>query len=91
MMKMVSEMTQMVNSYSQSIAKLEAQVGQMTNTLNRRKEGKLPSQPMVNPKGHYMVEEGTSHHKQVQAIITLGIRSLIKNHVKKKNEETEAS
>jgi hypothetical protein len=64
----------------------------MTNTLNRREEGKFPSQPVVNPKGHYMVEEGTSHHKQVQAIITLRIRRLIKNHVKeKKDEETEAS
>jgi DNA anti-recombination protein RmuC len=58
----VGEMTQTVNSHSQSIAKLEAQVGQIANTLNRRKEGKLPSQLVVNPKGHYRVNEGTSHH-----------------------------
>jgi hypothetical protein len=39
----VSDLTQTVNSHSQSIAKLEAQVGQISNTLNRREEGKLPS------------------------------------------------
>jgi hypothetical protein len=44
-------MSQTVNLHSQSIAKLEAQVGQIANTLNRREEGKLPSQPVANPKG----------------------------------------
>jgi peptidoglycan hydrolase CwlO-like protein len=39
----VSDLNQTVNSHSQSIAKLEAQVGQIANTLNRREEGKLPS------------------------------------------------
>jgi len=33
-----------VNSHSQSIAKLEAQMGQIANTLNMREDGKLPSQ-----------------------------------------------
>jgi predicted phage tail protein len=37
------EMSLTVNSHSQSIAKLETQMGQMANTLNRREEGKLPS------------------------------------------------
>ena len=59
------ELSQTVNSYSQSIAKLETQMGQMANTLNRREEGKLPSQPVVNPTGIYMVEGSTSHLKQV--------------------------
>jgi uncharacterized coiled-coil protein SlyX len=54
------EMSQIVNSHSQSIAKLKAQVGQIANTLNRREEGKLPSQSVVNPKGLYMVNT-TSH------------------------------
>jgi uncharacterized coiled-coil protein SlyX len=55
------EMSQIVNSHSQSIAKLETQMGQIVNTLNRREEGKLPSQPVMNPKGLYMVNEETSH------------------------------
>ena len=67
----LSKMTQAVNSHFQSIAKLEAQVGQIANTLNRMEEGKLPSQPMVNPKGLYMVEGSTFHLEQVQTIITL--------------------
>jgi uncharacterized coiled-coil protein SlyX len=55
------EISHTVNSHSQSIAKLETQMGQMANTLNRREEGKLPSQPMMNPKGLYMIDEETSH------------------------------
>jgi ArsR family metal-binding transcriptional regulator len=62
---MVGKMSHTINSYSQSIAKLETQVGQIANTFNRREEGKLPSQPMVNPKGHYMVNEDALHHQQV--------------------------
>jgi uncharacterized coiled-coil protein SlyX len=55
------EMSRTVNSHSQSIAKLETQMGQMANTLNRREEGKLPSQPVINPKGLYMIDEESSH------------------------------
>jgi uncharacterized coiled-coil protein SlyX len=55
------KMSQTINSHSQSIAKLETQMGQMANTLNRREEGKLLSQPMMNPKRLYMVNEETSH------------------------------
>jgi hypothetical protein len=63
----------------------------MANTLNRREEGKLPSQPVVNPKGHYMVNENTSHHHQVQAITTLRSRRVVDNQVEeKKDEHTEA-
>ena len=58
----VGEISQIVNSHSQSIAKLETEVGQMANTLNRREEGKLPSQPVANPKGLYMVNKETSPH-----------------------------
>jgi hypothetical protein len=64
----------------------------MANTLNRREEGKLPSQPVVNSKGHYMVNEDTSHHHQVQAITTLRSGRLVDNQVEeKKNEHPEAS
>jgi hypothetical protein len=66
-------------------------MGQMVNTLNIRKEGKLPSQPMVNPKGLYMVNE-TSHLEQVQAITTLRSGKLVDNQVEdKKDEHTEVS
>jgi hypothetical protein len=41
--QIMGEIHQTVNSHSQSIAKLETQLGQMANTLNRREEGKLPS------------------------------------------------
>jgi hypothetical protein len=54
----VGNMAQTVNFHFQSIAKLEAaQVRQIANSLKRREKEKLPSQPVVNPKGHYMVNE----------------------------------
>jgi uncharacterized phage infection (PIP) family protein YhgE len=85
------EMTQAINSHSQSIAKLETQMGQMANTLNRREEGKLPSQPVINPKGLYMVNEKTSH-QHVQSITTLRSGKLVDNQVEnKKDEHTEVS
>jgi uncharacterized coiled-coil protein SlyX len=85
------EISHTVNFHSQSIAKLETQMGQMVNTLNRREEGKLPSQPVVNHKGLYMVN-ATSHLEQVQAITTLRSRKLIDNQVEdKRDEHTEVS
>jgi hypothetical protein len=60
----------------------------MANTLNRREEGKLPSQPMMNPKGLYMVDEETSH-QHVQSITTLRSEKLLDNQVGKKEEHTE--
>jgi hypothetical protein len=63
----------------------------MANTLNRREEGKLPSQPVMNPKGLYMVDEETSH-QHVQSITTLRSGKLVDNQVgKKKEEHTEVS
>jgi uncharacterized coiled-coil protein SlyX len=80
------EMSHTVNSHSQSIAKLETQMGQMANALNRMEEGKLTSQPVVNPKGLYMVNE-TSHLEQIQAITTLRSGRVVDNHVEGKKEE----
>jgi hypothetical protein len=34
----------------QAIAKMEVQMGQMANHLSEREKGKLPSQPVPNPK-----------------------------------------
>ena len=45
------ESQQVQNIQAQAIAKLEIQMGQIANTLNLRPEGKLPSQPVTNPKG----------------------------------------
>jgi hypothetical protein len=79
------EMSRTVNSHSQSIAKLETQMGQMANTLNRREEGKLPSQPVTNPKGLYMMD-GESSHQHVQSITTLRSGKLVDNQVERKKE-----
>jgi hypothetical protein len=80
------DMSHTVNSHSQSIAKLETQMGQMANTLNRREERKLPSQPVMNPKGLYMVNEETSH-QHVQSITTLRSGKLVDNQVREKKDE----
>jgi hypothetical protein len=74
----------MLNSHSQSIAKLEGQVGQLANALNQRREGKLPSQPVANPKGQYMVDGnafGSGTHEQVQAVTTLRSGKTVDNQV----------
>jgi hypothetical protein len=63
-----TQLSQLLHSHSQSITKLEFQIGQLANTLNQREEGKLLSQPMPNPKGLYMIDEhasSNSHHEQV--------------------------
>jgi hypothetical protein len=89
--QIVGEIHQTINSHSQSIAKLETQMGQMANTLNRREEGKLPSQPVMNPKGLYMVNEETPH-QHVQSITTLRSGKLVDNQVgNKKDVHTEIS
>jgi hypothetical protein len=58
----------------------------MANTLNRREEGELPSQPVMNPKGLYMIDEETSH-QHVQSITTLRSGKLVDNQVGKKKEK----
>ena len=63
----------------------------MANTLNKREEGKLPSQPVTNPKGLYMVNEETSH-QHVQSITPLRSGKLVDNQVgDKKDEHIEVS
>jgi hypothetical protein len=82
---------QLLHSHSQSIAKIKAQVRQIANALNRMEKGMLPSQPVANSRGQYMVEGSTSHLEQVQAITTLKSGKVINNHVEeKKDEQTEA-
>ncbi|XP_059436548.1 probable LRR receptor-like serine/threonine-protein kinase At3g47570 [Corylus avellana] len=59
---------QILNSHTQAIDKMETQLGQMANTLNRMEEGELPNQPVANPRGQYIEEGSTSNLKQVQAM-----------------------
>jgi hypothetical protein len=42
--------TQILNFHSQSIAKLEVQLGQLAKPLNEREQGKCSSSPVTNPK-----------------------------------------
>ena len=66
--------TQVLHSHTQSIVKLEIQIGQLATTFNRREEGKLLGQPINNPKGQYRAESSTSSKnfvEQAKAIMTL--------------------
>jgi hypothetical protein len=42
--------TQILNSHSQSIAKLEVQLGQLAKSFNEREIGKCSSQPVASPR-----------------------------------------
>jgi hypothetical protein len=42
--------TQILNSHSQSIAKLEVQLGQLAKSFNEREIGKCSSPPVTNPR-----------------------------------------
>ena len=72
---------QILNSYTQAIAKMETKLEKMANTLNRVEDIKLPNQLVANPRGQYVVDESTSNLKQVQAITTLRSWKMFDNHV----------
>ena len=77
----VEASNQVQNSHTQSIARLETQIGQIAATVYKREDGKLPSQPTVNPKGQYMVDQ----NDQVQAITTLRNGKTVDNRVEVKD------
>ncbi len=82
--------TQLLHSHSQSIAKLEVQIGQLANALNQREEWKLSSQPLPKPKGNYMIDEhasSNSHHEQVQGNTNLRSGGIVNNRVEKRRTE----
>lgn len=59
---------------TQAIAKLETQMGQLASHLGEREKGKFPSQPIVNPKGQFAINDssGPSHEQEhVQSVTTL--------------------
>ncbi|KAF7844320.1 uncharacterized protein G2W53_001225 [Senna tora] len=71
-LKNLDHMRQLLDSYTQSIAKLETQVGQLANTIARRDEGKLPSFPMENPRGQ-------TYQEETKAVTTLRSGEIIDN------------
>ncbi|KAM6556416.1 hypothetical protein CsatB_003435 [Cannabis sativa] len=61
---------QIMQNQSQSIAKLETQLGQLANAVTEREKGRFPSQPVPNPKGQYEVGI-PSHKEEAKSISTL--------------------
>ena len=67
----------MVNT--QAISKLEIQMGQLANHLGERDKGKLPSQPVNNPKACSIGNSSNQEH--VPAIVTLRSGKKVNNQV----------
>ena len=65
---------------TQTIAKIEIQMGQLATSLSEREKGKFPSQPVANPKGQYEIES-SSHHEQAKVITTLRSGRVVNNQV----------
>ncbi|KAI5673708.1 hypothetical protein M9H77_14072 [Catharanthus roseus] len=72
-LKGLEAMTQIVDSHTQPIARLEIQMGQLANAINRRDKGKLSGHPIENPRAN--------HYEQVKAVITLRNGKLVDNKV----------
>ncbi|KAI5658255.1 hypothetical protein M9H77_27048 [Catharanthus roseus] len=72
-LKGLESMTQILDSHTQSIAKLETQIGQLANAISRKDEGKLLSHPIENPRANY--------HEQVKDVITLRNGKFVDNKV----------
>ncbi|KAI5649973.1 hypothetical protein M9H77_35978 [Catharanthus roseus] len=73
--------TQILDSYTQSIAKLETQIGQLANAISRRDEGRIPSHPIENPR--------TNYHEQAKAVITLKSGKEVDNKVGESIKDNE--
>jgi hypothetical protein len=76
----------MVNT--QAISKLEIQVGQLASHLGERDKGKLPSQPVNNPKACTIENSSTQEH--AHAIVTLRSGRRVDNHVAEPEADHEA-
>jgi hypothetical protein len=72
----------------QAISKLEIQVGQLANHLGERDKGKLPNQPVNNPKACTIGNSSTKEH--AHEIVTLRSRRRVDNHVAKPEADHEA-
>ncbi|KAI5663984.1 hypothetical protein M9H77_23307 [Catharanthus roseus] len=73
--------TQILDSHTQSLAKLENQIRQLARAISKRDEDKLPSHPIENPRANY--------HEQDKAIITLRNEKLVDNKVGEPIEDSE--
>ncbi|KAI5682433.1 hypothetical protein M9H77_03661 [Catharanthus roseus] len=80
-LKGLEAMTQILDSHTQSIAKLETQIRQLANAISRRDEGKLSSHPIENPRANY--------HEQTNAVITLRNGKLVDNKVGEPIKDSE--
>jgi hypothetical protein len=76
----------MVNT--QAISKLEIQVGQLASHLGERDKGKLPSQPVNNPKTCTIGSSPTQEH--AHTIVTLRSGRRVDNHVAEPEAVEEA-
>jgi len=65
---------QLLHAHTQSIAKLETQVGQLTEAIPRRKHEALSSQAIENPIGQpglANIQSSNQFHEQVKIVTTL--------------------
>ena len=80
-----------VQTTTQSIARLETQIGQLATHVAEREQGKFSSQTVPNPKGqnnsNIAAASSSSHfNEHVQAIVTLRSGKQIDNNVKLPDE-----
>jgi hypothetical protein len=78
----------------QAIAKMEGKIGQLANQMGERERGKFPSQPVPNPKGHFVIgsTSAPSHGQEhVQAIATLRFGRQVDNQVAMTKDATKVA
>jgi hypothetical protein len=80
----ISDIRQSTMLNTQAISKLETQVGQLANHIGERDKGKLPSQPVNNPRACTIGSASNQEH--AHAIVTLRSGKQVDNRV----EEPEA-
>ncbi|XP_043725617.1 uncharacterized protein LOC122672185 [Telopea speciosissima] len=67
-LKGLDQNIQLLHSHTQSLSKLETQLGQLTDAISRREEGQLPSQVIDNPNNQ---PSNRIFHEQAKAVMTL--------------------
>ncbi|XXG69121.1 hypothetical protein AAC387_Pa06g2063 [Persea americana] len=60
--------SQAITNIQQSLAKLEAQMGQIANALSKREDGKFSSQTEINPKNHKHLKAITTITKELEKV-----------------------
>ena len=83
---------QILHSHTQSIVKLEIQIGQLATAFNRREEDKLLSQPISNPRGQHMAESSNTYEifsEHAKSIMILRNGKVIEQPSKTTKPETQ--